>query len=97
MEEVKINAIYQHWKGGYYKVVDIAYHHETESAIVIYYKCDENGTFQSIRWKKGNEEYPSIHVKQPFYRNYNEFTDFVDDPAPGYKRIIQRFKFTKQL
>ena len=55
-QEVYINAIYQHYKGDYYKVINIAFHHEDQdlkSAVVIYHKCDEHGIFKSIRYKKG--------------------------------------------
>ena len=36
MRKVKINAIYRHFKGDYYQVVDIARHSETKEDFVVY-------------------------------------------------------------
>ena len=36
MNEVKINAIYKHYKGDLYIVEDIAYNSETEEKMVVY-------------------------------------------------------------
>lgn len=76
-------GIYQHYKHGhFYKVIHIAYHHDWEDAVAIYYRCDENGVFKSIRDGE-------IIVKQPFYRPVSEFDNEV---LPG----VVRFKFIKE-
>ena len=36
MNEVKVNAIYKHYKGDLYIVEDIAYNSETEEKMVVY-------------------------------------------------------------
>jgi len=36
MKDIKINAIYKHYKGDYYIVLDIAYHSETLEKMIIY-------------------------------------------------------------
>jgi len=46
---IHINAIYQHYKGDHYRIHDVAFHHETAQAEVIYSKCDINGIHISIR------------------------------------------------
>lgn len=81
-EGIIINGIYQHYKGDYYKIVDVAYHHEDGKglAIVIYYKCDENGIFKSIRELdldfSSNSNGEKI-ISQPFWRLLDEFNDIV--------------------
>ena len=36
MKEIKVNAIYKHYKGDLYLVEDIAYHSETTEKLVVY-------------------------------------------------------------
>lgn len=44
------NAIYQHYKGNYYRTIQIAYDRDSQNkAIISYHRCDENGIFKSIR------------------------------------------------
>jgi hypothetical protein len=92
-QQVQINAVYQHYNGGYYRVINIAYHHEMLIPMVIYYRCDENGVFHSIRSvNNGNEEI----VPQPFYRILSDFVGYAVGGYPG-SPAIPRFKFVKQL
>lgn len=84
---ILINGIYQHYKGSYYRVTEICYHHENNhKAVVCYFKCDINGIYQSIRDEKDN-----IIGNQPFYRELEQFFELVD--IIGIK--VQRFKFVK--
>lgn len=87
MDKVKIDAIYKHYKkGDLYRVKDIVYDHETNQPAVVYYRCDKNGVFKSIR----NED---IIIGQPFVRTV------VDWIAYGIVagKTVQRFTFYKQL
>ena len=36
MREIKINGIYQHFKGKYYLVIDVAFDSETKEKMVVY-------------------------------------------------------------
>jgi hypothetical protein len=95
-EEIYTNAIYQHWKGDYYRVTEVAYHHELGDleGVVIYYKCNVNGIFKSIRGLNHKQE--EEIVKQPFYRKVKEFMEKVR--IGGYpNEPVERFKFIKQL
>lgn len=87
-EGIHINAIYQHYKGDYYRVKDIAFHHSDDKDIVIYNKCDINGIYISIR----NNE---VIVEQPFYREIYDFKAEVRHPQT--QEFVKRFKFIKQL
>lgn len=87
--QIHVGAIYKHYKGSFYRVIDVAYHHETKEAIVIYNKCDEKGLFISIR------EGAKI-VSQPFYRKLSEFVENVQGGYPN-NPAIPRFAFFKQL
>jgi len=96
VEGVHINGIYQHYKGDFYRVQEVAFYHEegADRAIVIYYRCDKNGLFQSIR-NGYNEKLEDIVVDQPFYRGVS---DFLVHLHPGIQRMsTPRFKFIKQL
>lgn len=42
MEEVSINGLYQHFKGGIYKVIAIAKHSETLEEMVVYQSQKDN-------------------------------------------------------
>jgi len=44
MQEIK-RGIYQHFKGGMYRLVDIARHSETMEEMVIYQKYDKESEF----------------------------------------------------
>lgn len=41
-EEIVINGIYRHFKGGLYKVINLAFHSETEETMVLYMKLYED-------------------------------------------------------
>lgn len=85
---IRINGIYQHYKGEFYRVQEVAFHHSEDRDIVVYHRCDENGVFVSIR----NND---VIVDQPFYR---EVSDFLVHLHPGTeRRSTPRFKFIKQL
>lgn len=94
-EGIHINAIYQHYKGDYYKIIDVAGHHEEglSEAIVIYHKCDINGIFKSVRSEINGEE---EIILQPWYRLLIEFIEWVDNPHYS-SSTVPRFKFVKQL
>lgn len=91
IEGIHINGLYQHYKGGYYKVVQVAHFHDNElPAIVVYQKSDKDGLFKSIRLDNGDI------IKQPFYRFVDDFKKEVSSPAfQGH--TVPRFKFIKQL
>lgn len=98
VEGVHINGIYQHFKGDYYRVQEVAFYHEegNDRAIVIYYRCDENGIFKSIRGEESDRLFEKYFiVNQPFYRGVS---DFLVHLHPGTERMsTPRFKFIKQL
>ncbi len=90
---IHINAIYQHFKrGDFYKVIDIANHHNGDNFIVIYHRCDKNGIFKSIRVEINGEE---EIIVQPFYRSLDEFTEEMIGSFGITK--VPRFKFIKEL
>ena len=83
MEKIKINGIYKHFKGNYYKVIALAKHTETNENLVIYTTLSDGcktyarpyGMFMS---KVDKEKYPEIEqeyrfeeIKQP-YREENK-------------------------
>ncbi len=88
---IRTNSVYRHYKGGYYKVIDIAVHHENLDldAIVIYHACDENGVFKSIRSKPDGIN--EVFVTQPFFRKVKEFNQIM------FTTSTPRFEFIKQL
>lgn len=111
-EGVHINAVYEHYKGNYYKVLDVGFLEKDKTPMVIYQQCDINGIYKSIR----TDEYIQTEIglvcrekiiKQPFLRPVKEFLQtvgqqFILGDKPG--EIIKvgptkqpRFKFIKQL
>lgn len=102
-EGIHINAIYQHYKGGFYKVLDVVYDHETAKPYVIYSKCDENGIYKSIRGVDGLDG--EGIVKQPFSRSVKDFEQIIQGMSSLNSSLqsveidieVPRFKFIKQL
>ena len=111
-EGVHINAVYQHYKGDYYRVLDIGFLEKDSSPMVIYQKSDINGIYQSIREYIDIQDIHGLHteeriVKQPFLRPVKEFLETIGQQfgwgdVPG--EIIKigpseqpRYKFIKQL
>lgn len=96
VEGVHINGIYIHWKGDFYRVQEVAFDSDTEEAWVIYYRCNKNGLFQSIRELFDDSDMGRVEVivKQPFCRKLSEFVGkaFVTKTHP-----VARFKLFKQL
>lgn len=94
---IKTNAIYQHYPSdNYYRVIDIVNNCSNEDYdqkfFVVYYRCDKNGIFQSIRKYHDGVEQEIIH--QPFCREFNEFIEFIKLIG---MTATPRFKFVKQL
>lgn len=103
-EGVHINAIYKHYKGEeYYKVINVAFHHETVEPVVIYYRCDINGIYQSLRVIRNTDQ--EFIIAQPFYRNLYEFLEIIPglDSKVGAlvsverDKSVPRFTLIKQL
>ncbi len=91
MSSVIINGIYKHYKkGDFYKVKDIAFNESDGEAVVIYFRCDENGIYKSIRITD------ETFIGQPFCRPAKDFMGNVkiSDIDDGE---IKRFKFIKQI
>lgn len=83
-----LNGLYQHYKGDYYKLIDIGKLHDSQNIfIVFYHKCDKNGVYISIR----PSENEIIH--QPFCTDINRFNEIVNVSG----KLIPRFKFIKSL
>jgi len=95
-EGIHINGIYQHYKGDYYRVHNVAIHHEEGlfKAVVIYSKCDINGIHISLRYEVNGEEEIII---QPFYRLLIEFIENVECDGECGMILKPRFKFIKEL
>jgi hypothetical protein len=103
---IHINAIYQHYKNNYYRVINVAQDAEDLTPpIVVYYRCDKNGIFQSIREFINNQE---KIVHQPFYTSINRFAnDVVPVTRMDIKRdilpseltdgVVPRFRFVREL
>lgn len=96
-EGIHINGIYQHYKEGFYKIIDIAYHHEDLSkySIVIYHRCDEHGVYKCLKIIRNSID--EFIVPQPFYRLVSEFSEDVLINQGNYKTPVKRFKLIKQL
>lgn len=96
-EGIYINGIYQHFKGYYYKVIEIAQDVDgIMPPVVLYHKCDINGVFQSIRSTSRTSK--EIIVFQPFYRFVNNFLDTINiEREDNITKQDTRFKFIKQL
>ncbi len=83
---ITINGIYKHYKGDYYKVIEVAYHNETlKEPLVIYHKCDENGLYKRITTDQIE------FVPQPFYRPLYEFKEKTNLGL----NVVERFKLIK--
>lgn len=92
-ENIVINGIYQHYKGNYYKVLEVAYGSENPlDKVVIYVRCTFDGLYQSIRSSEydGDKLVEKI-VQQPFFRSVESFLSNVQDGYPG-NPAIPRFK-----
>jgi len=95
-EGIHINGIYEHYKEKHlYKVKGIAYHAGLSAPVVIYEGCTPNGIFRAIR-KYSEDGNTVTYVKQPFYR---DLEDFVSNVVGGYPNnpAIPRFKYIKTL
>jgi hypothetical protein len=75
-------GIYEHFKGSLYKVIGVAYHHETGEEVVAYYRCNNKGILIDIDG-----------VNQPFFRNADDFIKEVPDIMTG--EMVPRFKFIR--
>jgi len=69
MRELKINAIYRHFKGNYYLVVDTAEHTETKEIYVVYRRLYGDCSLKirpldMFLSEVNHEKYP--HVKQKY-------------------------------
>lgn len=49
-EKPKIGGVYKHFKGNYYKVIDIVRHSETEEELVLYLPLYLNEDFPGDLW-----------------------------------------------
>lgn len=101
-ERITINGIYKHYKGDFYRVTEVAYHHQdgAELAIVLYHKCDENGMFKSIRLSVpsfDNEENKAIIIGQPFWRLLDDFIGEAQVGIRDIKQKVKRFEFIKEV
>lgn len=67
---LQIGKIYKHHTGNLYRIADIAYNYKTAEKIIIYFRVDQHGIFQSIREKI--DEVETI-VNQPFWRTEESF------------------------
>lgn len=71
MRGLKIHGVYQHYKGDYYLVEDVAVHSETGEEMVIYRKLYGNGSLW-VRPKElflseiDHDEHPEIKAKYRF-------------------------------
>lgn len=91
-EGIVLQSIFQHYKGDFYRVKDVAYDRDTGEPWVVYNKCDENGIYKTIRPNIGTEN--EIIVNQPFLCRLSIWTMCVQGGYPG-NPAIPRFKFIK--
>lgn len=89
IQGVIINGIYRHYKGDFYKVIDVVYDCDMGIPFVVYHKCDENGIFKSIRGLDFNGR--EMIVGQPFIRKLDVFTSPINSSIGN----VLRFKFIK--
>lgn len=74
MRELKYPAIYKHFKGGIYKVLNIAEHTETKEKIVVYASVPYEGMtgkiyarpYDMFMSEVNREKYPEVKQKYRF-------------------------------
>lgn len=71
MQEIKIKAIYKHFKGDYYLVEDIVTHSETKEKMVLYRRLYEDCSlyvrpYDMFASEVEHEKYPNVEQKYRF-------------------------------
>ncbi len=71
MQEIKVNAIYKHFKGDLYLVVDFATHSETKEKYVVYRALYGNGElyirpYEMFASEVDRNKYPDVKQKYRF-------------------------------
>lgn len=71
MQEIKVKAIYKHFKGDYYLVEDIVIHSETKEKMVLYRRLYEDCSlyvrpYEMFASEVDHEKYPNVAQKYRF-------------------------------
>lgn len=86
-ETVDLNNIYQHYRGGLYKIKEIAFDSKFNEPYIVYYAVNEKGNRIELKDKTNLNE----NALQPFVRSAKSWFEFVIKRDAYMTKYIRRF------